>query len=420
MKSIKALYTLSIIILKKLISRIDNKYILFVPHSNCKNDNYDIINFRSDNVLCLFNSILRDPKYNDFHLCIAYFDESKIDDYKRYCDQYNLSRIHFLPYYNLIVFYTYFYKCRFVFTDEIYRNYKFKSNKQKVICLNYYPFPYKSDYVKLFDKSTNKYSYLNEQIRINKYYDYLVSTSDLSSIAISQAEPFYYEKCVTLGFPRSDIFYMDNSLLRERVIRLFPYEVKKIFIYVPTHRDYEDESRKAYDGNNKRRSIWGYQSEDSIKKLETLLQNEKCVIIAKIHPVQAREILDEQKTERIFTYHEITSRLLISLNELMVISDAMITDYTSAVFDYLMCNKPIIYYYFDIEKYNEARGFFINPMTPLCAGDTCFNLSELTASLKNIIDGNDSFGDKRKFLLDLIVTHQDANSTERIKKYFLE
>lgn len=192
--------------------------------------------------------------------------------------------------------------------------------------------------------------YLNEQIRINKSYDYLVSISDLASIAIIQAEPFFYEKCVTLGFPRSEVFYSDNSLLREKVISLFPFEVNNIFVYVPTHRDYEDKIRKVYDKNCRKRTIWGYESAESIENLEKLLQNEKSVIIAKIHPVQARDILDEQKTERILTYHELALKLTISLNELMAISDAMITDYTSAVFDYLMCDKPIIYYHFDLNS----------------------------------------------------------------------
>ena len=37
--------------------------------------------------------------------------------------------------------------------------------------------------------------------------------------------------------------------------------------------------------------------------------------------------------------YKLSSNLTISLNELLAISDAMITDYTSAVFDYLMCDK---------------------------------------------------------------------------------
>ena len=406
------------IYLKSLYTQIDNTSILFVPHMNCANDNYDIINYKSDNVLCLFNSILRDSNFADYHLYVAYFDETKLDEYLNYCKPFNASRVHFVNYYDYFILTANFLKCKYVFTDEIYRSYKFKNKKQKVICLNYYPFPYKSDYVKLYDKHANKYQYPREQARINKYYDYLVSVSDIASVAIIQSEPFYYEKCLTLGFPRSDIFYTDNSAIRQQVVSVFPFYVKKIFIYVPTHRDYENKNRAAYDKNVKVRTIWGEESIVSVQKLEKFLQDENAIIIAKVHPAQAREVLSEQKTERIITYHELTSRFTVSLNELLAISDIMITDYTSAVFDFLMRDRPIVYYHYDIEKYDRTRGFFINPMTPLCVGETCYNLEELIKVLERTIKGVDVFKEKRKFLLDLLVTYKDSYSTSRIKDFF--
>lgn len=412
------IYRTILIYLKSLFTRVDETSIFFIPHINCDNDNYDIINYKSDNVLCLFNSILRDSKFDNFDLYIAYFDETKLETYQDYCKPYNLERIHFVNYYDLVILSSNFYKCKYIFTDEIYRIYKFKSDKQCVICLNYYPFPFKSDYVKLFNKKTNKYQYLKEQARINKYYDFLVSVSDMASIAIIQSEPFYYEKCVTLGFPRSDVFYTDNSLLKQQVLSSFPFKVEKVFIYVPTHRDYENKNRHSYDVNSKKRTIWGYESMESIQVFEKFLQRENAIIIAKVHPAQVKGIINAQQTDRIITYHELSSNLTISLNELLAISDAMITDYTSAVFDYLMCDKPIVYYHYDIDKYDKARGFFINPMTPLCAGEICYNLNDLIQELNRIIKGVDSFKEKRKFLLDLLVTYQDSFSTDRIKQYF--
>ena len=59
-------------------------------------------------------------------------------------------------------------------------------------------------------------------------------------------------------------------------------------------------------------------------------------------------------------------------------------------------------------------------MTPFCAGETCYNLFELTLALKRIVRGIDDFSIKRKFLLDLLVTYQDAESAERIKEYFFD
>ena len=104
----------------------------------------------------------------------------------------------------------------------------------------------------------------------------------------------------------------------------------------------------------------------------------------------------------------------------MAISDVMITDYTSAVFDYLNVNNPIIYYFYDIERYIGTRGFIINPMAPLIAGEVTKNLHELSHAIEDQSNGVDLYKDKREFLSDLIIRYKDANAASRIKDYFIK
>lgn len=409
-----------LIFINRFFSKISSKSILFIPHGNCKNDGYDIINCKSDNVLCLFNEILRDKEFNNYKLNVLYYDRKKLDEYLNYCKPYCLDRITFIHVEDILLYSKVFVKSSIIFTDEMYRDHYFKSKKQKIVCLNYYPFPYKSDYSKLVDSKGNS-TYLKEQKKINKFYDYLVSTSDMASIMITQAVPFYFERCVTLGYPRSDVFYQDNTLLRDKILSLLPVKSNKIITYVPTHRDYENPYRKQYDSQKAlKRTIWGYVSEDEVNELELELEKHNAIIIAKIHPIQARSVLADNKHSRIITYADIVNKTPISLNELMAISDAMITDYTSAVFDFLNVDKPIIYYHYDIEKYNKSRGFVINPMEPLCAGAFAYSISELITAIADVAKGVDDYSEKRKFLLDFVVTYKDAESAKRVKEYFLK
>lgn len=396
------------------------KSIFFYPHINCKYDNYDVFNYKSDNVLCLFMDIVNDDSFRGWDLYIVYYTKSKEEEYKLFAEQHRGNRITFIYEEDAKSIRKAFYCTNLIYTDEMYRNYPYKLPTQKVICLNYYPFPFKSDYVKLIDKN-GKCSYLAEQKRINASYDALVSISDLSSIMITQAEPFFYEKCVTLGFPRSAVFYQDCSSLKEKIISNIEYSVKNVIIYVPTHRDYENEERVVYDESlSIDRTIWGYESQSALDELENVLERTQSIIIAKIHPIQARTVLKTSSSKRVILYNNIAETYHISLNELMAISDVMITDYTSAVFDYLNVNNPIIYYFYDIERYIGTRGFIINPMDPLMAGEVTKNLHELSHAIENQCNGVDLYKDKREFLSDLIIRYKDANAASRVKDYFIK
>ena len=406
--------------LQNKITLKKRRSIFFYPHINCKYDNYDVFNYKSDNVLCLFMDIVSDDSFRGWDLYIVYYNKSKEEEYKLFAEQHKNKRITFIFEEDAKGIRKAFYCTDLIFTDEMYRNYPYKLSRQKVVCLNYYPFPFKSDYVKLIDKN-GKSSYMAEQKRINASYDALVSISDLSSIMITQAEPFFYEKCVTLGFPRSDVFYHDCSSLKEKVISNIEYSVKNVIIYVPTHRDYENEERDVYDESlSKERTIWGYESQSALDELENVLERTQSIIIAKIHPIQARSVLKKSSSKRVILYNDITETYNISLNELMAISDVMITDYTSAVFDYLNVNNPIIYYFYDIERYIGTRGFIINPMAPLIAGEVTKNLHELSHAIEDQSNGVDLYKDKREFLSDLIIRYKDANAASRIKDYFIK
>lgn len=394
--------------------------ILFYPHINCKYDNYDIFNYKSDNVLCLFIDIVNDDSFRGWDLYIVYYNQNKEFEYKRFAEEHKNNRIIFIYEEDTKGIRNAFYCTNLLFSDEMYRNYPYKLKSQKVVCLNYFPFPFKSDYINLIDENGNC-SYVREQKRINDSYDALVSISDISSIIITQSEPFFYEKCVTLGFPRSDVFYQNSFSLKEKIMSNIDYPVKNVIIYVPTHRDYENEERDLYDESlSKERTIWGYEPQTALDELEEMLERTKSIIIAKIHPIQARAILKNTSSKRVVYYGDIAETYNVSLNELMAISDAMITDYTSAVFDFLNVDKPIIYYFYDIEKYLGTRGLLINPMEPLMAGEITKNLHELSHAIEAQCNGVDLYKDKRGFLSDLIIRYKDANATSRVKDYFIK
>ena len=227
----------------------------------------------------------------------------------------------------------------------------------------------------------------------------------------------YYEHFKALGFPRNDIFYRYDSekkkLLKEELSQQLGYDIKTIIVYTPTFRDYDNSS-------NESRSLFTETNEGWYKRLDTLLQKEDAVIIAKLHPLQEKDVIDNSIfSPRIIFFSELQTKITINLYKVLAISDLLITDYTSTCFDYLHTNEPIIFYWFDYSRYSKERGFCINPISDLSGGDIVYYPEELLESIRTHLEGNDKYMAKRQYVHNLINYEHDGFSTKRIADFIL-
>lgn len=398
----------------------DKKSILFYPHDNCQYDGYDILNGESSNVLCLANNILRDSRFNDYDLYILYYHQNRLETYKEYCKKYRLNRLHFVYFADKKNIRKAVFKCYTLFIDSDYTRIKYKVSTQRVILLNYFGGLIKGEFFRWTQFGGFK-KMLAEQKLMYRIFDYHLSISDICSKFIALDNCHYYPHFVSLGFPRNDIFFRDNSALRQQIEALFDFKIQRIIIYVPTHRDYENTKRIFYNSDKSTtRSVFGHISWEELADFEKTLTETETLIIAKVHPIQQAQtsVISNESSKHIVFFSNLEKQIKTSLNPLLAISDSIITDYTTTVYDFLYTNRPIIYYFYDIEEYRATRGFFIEPIESICAGHLTYNLPELSNAIREIADGKDPWREKRRFLRELFINHLDGKSTERIKKYF--
>ena len=71
-----------------------------------------------------------------------------------------------------------------------------------------------------------------------------------------------------------------------------------------------------------------------------------------------------------------------NLNELMKISDILVSDYSSIIFDYSILKRPIYSYAYDYEEYSEKRGMYIDIKNELPNG-ICTEEDELLEKIAN-------------------------------------
>lgn len=398
----------------------DAKSVFLFPNEGGAVDGYNITNYHSDNVLCLANSLLKDEKYNDYKLYIVYFRDEELQKCQEYVEHYHPERVHFVKFKFDLNFFKAYSKCKTVFVANDYRLASYKSNKQNVICLNYWIAPFKGTFYNMASINNNQYISLVKNK--NKLIDYFITTSDFCSWTVSCAHAITLSKLLPLGFPRDDVFYNGVvNVSKNNLCKKLGFVPDHVICYTPTHRDFESKNRRLFDENNAvERTLFGNSREEEDYPLEKMLEETNSIIIAKAHYAQERSVVNKSKASRILYFDELKETLNINLHEIFLMSEMLITDYSSAFYDFLCLNRPILFYMYDYETYIKTRGLWIDPIEPFITGPLIKSFNDLICTICEIINGKDEYATKREFVRNMVDKNQDGNSANRIKARFLQ
>lgn len=192
-----------------------------------------------------------------------------------------------------------------------------------------------------------KKKYLLEAKKLN----YMISPSKFTTEKLTSAfvlKQVNKQNCVIEeGYPRNDFLYnYANEDIKRIKEKLGIANInKKIILYAPTFRDNQHKSGIGYT----------YKTEVDFDKLQSELQDEY-IILFRAHYFVSNSFDFEKYKGFIYNVSD-----LDDINELYVISDILITDYSSVFFDYANLKRPMIFYMYDFEQYkDEMRGFYIN------------------------------------------------------------
>ncbi|MEH7129899.1 CDP-glycerol glycerophosphotransferase family protein [Neobacillus drentensis] len=177
-------------------------------------------------------------------------------------------------------------------------------------------------------------------------WDYLISPNRYSTEIFKRAFQFDKEM-IESGYPRNDIFYRhDREMISKEFKKLHQLpDDKKVILYAPTWRD------------NQFYQIGKYKMDLhlDLEKLRKELGNEY-IIILRMHYLVAENFNLEayQGFAFDFSRHE-------DIQELYLISDILITDYSSVFFDYANLKRPMVFFTYDLQEYkDDIRGFYFD------------------------------------------------------------
>lgn len=176
-------------------------------------------------------------------------------------------------------------------------------------------------------------------------WTYLTSPNSYSSEIFKSAFKFNGEM-IESGYPRNDILYNVDSSRIEKVKEKLNIPIdKKVLLYAPTWRDDDFFVKGQYK----------FQFQFDIGKMKERFGDE-FVILTRMHYLVAEKFDFSAYGNFI---KDVSSYLDIA--DLYLISDILITDYSSVFFDYANLRRPIIFYMYDLEDYRDRlRGFYFD------------------------------------------------------------
>lgn len=228
---------------------------------------------------------------------------------------------------------------------------------------------------------------------------------------------------VITGYPRNDnLFKKTNEIeIKRKILKLANIKnttkIKKIILYAPTHRDATSLLRNKKEGITQ---FLPFKNLEYDNLLEFLKEN-KILLILRNHNQDNmfNESIRKKYNQLINSgYVSFMPQEVISdINEIFPAIDILITDYSGIAYDFLICDKPIIFLPYDLEFYNKIKGTIIDYelMTP---GDKVYTYNEFKNSIKKAINNPKIYKEERDYFLNLLHQHKDGKSCERIMKLF--
>lgn len=238
-------------------------------------------------------------------------------------------------------------------------------------------------------------------------WTYLISPSPFTSQHLSDAfglpEERRDEVVLEVGYPRNDRIAqacatpeLCASTTQHILETLGIPRGKKLLLYAPTWRD------------NDYKAGVGYVQDTLIDfdLLERELSDEWCILF-RPHYYIANEFDFEKYNGFVFNAANVTD-----INDLYIVADALMTDYSSVFFDYAVTRRPLLFYWPDFEFYNEhVRGFYFDPRT--IPGPKCTTTAEVVEAVQSLDEWPTRYGEAYERFRAYFCPKDDGHASER-------
>lgn len=180
-----------------------------------------------------------------------------------------------------------------------------------------------------------------ERTFLHRHYDWVVTSAEAARAPYAAALRTPIERVLPLGSPRTDFFFDDRAMehARTRVLEAFPQLLgRRVVLYAPTFRG----------RGSQKHAVPGL---DAARLREALPPG--YAIVTKTHPNLAPDGLPTPGFDLVIEGS-------FDINELFTVTDVLITDYSSCIFEFALLRRPIVLLVGDLEAYEADPGLYLD------------------------------------------------------------
>jgi len=330
--------------LQSAILRQRTRYAYYYKYLPLKNDTIMYESFFGRGMLCnpyaLFLELLNNPKYKHFrHVWVL----DNIDHHKMLINTYSKYKNVTFIQYQSYAYLKYLCSAKYLINNVTFPSY-FTKKEGQIYINTWHGIPLKS---LGYDVPNGRIETANV-IRNFMHTDYLISANDfLTNIynTSHKLSSLYSGKIIEEGYPRLDLLSrFSKSCIYDKMdrygLRIDP--LKKIILYAPTWR-----GTSYSEANADVDCYFLFKSE-----LEEVIDTQEYQILIKVHQ-RVYQLSKDKLSSDYFV------PATIDANEILAITDILISDFSSIFFDFLATGKPILFYIKDVEDYKVERGMYM-------------------------------------------------------------
>ena len=201
----------------------------------------------------------------------------------------------------------------------------------------------------VLDKTFGADESLISLVAIHSNYDICLMASKTAAVHYAESFRQPLERFVTdIGMPRTDVLFGDEEIASIKATVRTRYalpEGKRVILYAPTFR-----------GESVLRAT--SPRDLDLRVLHRLLGGDH-VILLRLHPF----VRQSQPIPPDLASFAIDASDHPDIHELMLVSDVLVTDYSSAIFEFSLLNRPMAFFAPDHDDYMDERGFYFDYRT---------------------------------------------------------
>lgn len=254
----------------------------------------------------------------------------------------------------------------FIFVDDYVPFFKYINihPKTKLIQVWHAGVGFKSVGYARFGENGSPYPFASS----HRKYDYVIVGGEALRDVYAEVFGIDREKCLPYGLMRMDGYLNIQKIEKFKCEFYQKYNFlmnKKIILFAPTFR-----------GNGQRTAYYPYSILDQDKIYN--MCGDEYVFLIKMHPfIREKMEIDSIYQDRIMDFSTFPD-----INSLFYVTDILITDYSSNIYEFSVFNKPIVFFAYDKDEYELIRSVH-RTLDENAPGKVCRTLDEVIQTIKN-------------------------------------